>query len=219
MLMDLSDLLGGRVALVTGGGRGIGRGVATQESRGLEVAVAARSADELDETVELIAAAGGKSRLVEVDLADPEGATRLASGMGWVDLLDNKAATVGPLGPTSSLAPEDVRMAFGLNVVAVMTLTGALAPAMVDRGRGRVVNVSSGIVARPFTMVGGTVFTATKAAVEAHTVNLVERARRDRCDGQRLPARHRRHRDAGAHPRLGPGAGGRWTRRAFRADA
>ena len=59
-----------------------------------------------------------------------------------------------------------------MNAVAVIALAAALLPGMVKAGSGRFVNVSSGIVARPRYMIGGTAYAATKAALEAHTVNL-----------------------------------------------
>ena len=99
-------------------------------------------------------------------------AQRAAASYGPIDVLVNNAATVGPLGPTASLDWREVRGAFDLNVVSVVALTAAVLPGMVERGWGRVVNVSSGIVARPGTMHGGTTYTATKGALEAHTVNL-----------------------------------------------
>jgi NAD(P)-dependent dehydrogenase (short-subunit alcohol dehydrogenase family) len=64
------------------------------------------------------------------------------------------------------------RLAFEVNVVAPAALTGAVLPGMLEAGWGRIVNVSSGIVARPDGMVRGNACAATKAALEAHTVNL-----------------------------------------------
>ena len=87
-------------------------------------------------------------------------------------MLVNNAATVGPLGPTAGLDGREVRAAFDLNVVSVVALTAALLPGMVERGWGRVVNMSSGIVARPGAMRGGTTYVATKGALEAHAANL-----------------------------------------------
>ena len=62
--------------------------------------------------------------------------------------------------------------AFAINVDAPIRLTLALLPAMLDRGWGRIVNVSSGIVDHPGSMVGLNAYAATKAALEAHTLNL-----------------------------------------------
>src|SRR6202041_3849106 len=84
----------------------------------------------------------------------------------------NNAATVEPLGATAAIPPAELRRAFEVNVVAPATLTAAVLPGMLDAGWGRVVNVSSGIVASPAGMIRGNAYAATKAALEAHTVNL-----------------------------------------------
>ena len=95
-----------------------------------------------------------------------------ALAAGRVDILVNNAATVEPLGPTVGIAAADLRLAFEVNVVAPAALTAAVLPGMLDAGWGRVVNVSSGIVAYPAGMVRGNAYATTKAALEAHTVNL-----------------------------------------------
>jgi NAD(P)-dependent dehydrogenase (short-subunit alcohol dehydrogenase family) len=91
---------------------------------------------------------------------------------GRVDILVNNAATVEPLGPTAGIKAADLRLAFEVNLVAPAALTAAVLPGMLEAGWGRVVNVSSGIAANPAAMVRGNAYAATKAALEAHTVNL-----------------------------------------------
>ena len=63
-------------------------------------------------------------------------------------------------------------MTFSVNVVAAAALSFAVLPVMVERGWGRIVNVSSAIAAHPGAMVGMNAYAASKAALEAHTVNL-----------------------------------------------
>jgi NAD(P)-dependent dehydrogenase (short-subunit alcohol dehydrogenase family) len=89
-----------------------------------------------------------------------------------VDILVNNAATVEPLGPTAAIPAAELRRAFEVNVIAPAALTAVVLPGMLDAGWGRVVNVSSAIVARPESMIRGNAYAATKAALEAHTVNL-----------------------------------------------
>ena len=169
----------GRTALITGAGRGIGRAIALGlGGAGASVVLLARTAAQLDETRTLLRERGvpaGRISVVPADLADEEDRGRAAEavlGTGRVDILVNNAATVEPLGPTLGIAAADLRLAFEVNVVAPAALTAAVVPGMLDAGWGRVVNVSSGIVAFPAGMVRGNAYAATKAALEAHTVNL-----------------------------------------------
>ena len=114
------------------------------------------------------------------DLADEEDRGRAVAAVlaaGRVDILVNNAATVEPLGPTISIPAADLRLAFEVNVVAPAALTAAVLPGMLDVGWGRVVNVSSGIAAYPAGMVRGNAYATTKAALEAHTVNLAAELR------------------------------------------
>jgi len=167
----------GRVALITGAGRGIGRAVALQLAEGgARVALVARSIDQLEETAATLRGEGGVALVLPADLADPdavaEAAATAAKELGPVDVLVNNAAVVQPAGPTVSTSLTAWSSAFAVNVQAPIRLTLALLPAMLEQGWGRIVNVSSGIVDHPGAMVGLNAYAATKAALEAHTRNL-----------------------------------------------
>lgn len=173
----MADELSDRVALVTGAGRGIGRAVAIAlAARGMRVALLARNQSQLDVVADEIRASGGTAVAVAADVGDPaQAAMAVRRGMvklGEIGVLVNNAAIVSPLGATPGLDLAVVASALRINVLGVIGLTGALLPPMIAAGWGRIVNVSSGIVAHPEMMVGGTVYAATKAAVEAHTINL-----------------------------------------------
>ena len=119
-------------------------------------------------------------RIVPADLGDEQQrghAATAALAAGRVDILVNNAATVEPLGPTAAIPVADLRRAFELNVIAPAALSAAALPGMLDAGWGRIVNVSSAIVARPDSMVRFNAYAATKAALEAHTVNLAAELR------------------------------------------
>ena len=167
----------GRSALVTGAGRGIGRAVAVElAAAGMAVALMARSKNQLADTAQQLKQFGATAVVVPADLADLRQVTRAVhlaiDQLGAVDVLINNAAMVGPLGPSVSVDPTEWAVTFRLNVVAPAALSFAVLPAMVERGWGRIVNVSSAVAAHPGAMVGMNAYAASKAALEAHTVNL-----------------------------------------------
>jgi NAD(P)-dependent dehydrogenase (short-subunit alcohol dehydrogenase family) len=169
----------GKTALITGAGRGIGRATALGlAGAGAGVVLLARTERQLDETRALLRGQGvpaGRISVVPADLADEEDRGRAVAAVlarNRVDILVNNAATVEPLGPTADVAAAALRLAFEVNVVAPAALTAAVLPGMLDGGWGRVVNISSGIAAYPAGMIRGNAYAITKAALEAHTVNL-----------------------------------------------
>jgi NAD(P)-dependent dehydrogenase (short-subunit alcohol dehydrogenase family) len=141
--------LHGQVAVVTGGGRGIGRTIAqTLAGAGARVAVMSRSADELGETVRLIKQAGGQAVSLTTDVADPEAITRsfaeVERSLGQLDLLVNNAAVPGPLGPFSETDSGEWWRVLEINLRGPMLCTRAVLPGMIQRRRGRIINIASG---------------------------------------------------------------------------
>jgi NAD(P)-dependent dehydrogenase (short-subunit alcohol dehydrogenase family) len=175
----MSTEFAGKTALITGAGRGIGRAVALNlADAGASLILLARSAGQLAETQALARAAGalpGQVKIMTADLADEEqraGAAAAAVEAIQVDILINNAATVEPLGETAAIPAAELRQAFEVNVIAPAALSAALLPGMLEAGWGRIVNVSSGIAGRPEGMIRGNAYAATKAALEAHSLNL-----------------------------------------------
>ena len=176
--------LAGKTALITGAGRGIGRAIALGlGDAGARVVLIARTTGQLDETRTLLLGQGVSEERIQVvpaDLADGEQRDRAVAAVlaaGRVDILVNNAATVEPLGPTAYIAVADLRRAYEINVVVPAALAAAVLPGMREAGWGRVVNISSGIVASPAGMIRGNTYVATKSALEAHTVNLAAELR------------------------------------------
>ena len=129
----------GRVALVTGGGRGIGRATALELARrGADVAVAARNAGEIEEVAAAIRAQGRRTLAVPVDLSDAQATRGLAAtveqALGPVAILVNNAGVVGPFGASWELDPLEWKRALQINLVAPFVLSHALLPGMVAYG-------------------------------------------------------------------------------------
>jgi NAD(P)-dependent dehydrogenase (short-subunit alcohol dehydrogenase family) len=158
-------------ALVTGATSGIGRGTA-QALAGLGLHVVLSGRDEIRgrKAVEEIAGAGGRADFIAADLRDAAGAQALAARaeqlLGHVDVLVNNAGT-GTAGPTSATTEAAFDELYALNVKVPYFLTGALAPAMAERGRGAVINVSTMVA--DFGLDGMALYGSTKAALNLLT--------------------------------------------------
>jgi NAD(P)-dependent dehydrogenase (short-subunit alcohol dehydrogenase family) len=155
--------LEGKVALVTGATSGIGRAAAVQlAAQGAIVIVHGRDAGRGIAVVKEIESAGGSARFVGADLGQPAEALRLATEVGDVDILVNNAGFAW-FGPTEKLSADNLAQLFAANVQAPYLLVSVLAPPMVVRGHGVIINVASraGAVGQPTTAAYG----ATKAAL------------------------------------------------------
>jgi NAD(P)-dependent dehydrogenase (short-subunit alcohol dehydrogenase family) len=141
--------LQGQTAAVTGGGRGIGRVIAqTLAAAGATVVVLSRSQSELAETVALIERAGGRARAVPLDVLDEAAVaaafTEIGRELGPLDILVNNAGDGGPIGPLEQTDPGVWWRCQEVNVRGPMLCTHAVLPGMIERRRGRIINMSSG---------------------------------------------------------------------------
>ena len=160
--------LTGKVAVVTGASRGIGR--ATAEAlvgAGAKVVLASRTQEELDVVADEIRRTGGEALGVAAHTGDPESVEALFAQadahFGGVDVLVNNAATNPHFGPVLSSTPSQWDKTFGVNVRGYFLCAQAAAPYMVARGGGAVVNVAS--VAGRRALPGMGVYCVSKAAV------------------------------------------------------
>jgi NAD(P)-dependent dehydrogenase (short-subunit alcohol dehydrogenase family) len=155
--------LEGKVALVTGATSGIGKVAAVQlAAQGATVIVHGRDATRGAAVVAEIENGGGSARFVGAELGEPAEALRLAQEVGDVDILVNNAGFPW-FGPTSKLDAKTLDQLFAANVQAPYLLVSVLAPKMVARGDGVIINVASraGTRGRPDSAAYG----ATKAAL------------------------------------------------------
>ena len=161
--------LRGAVVVVTGASAGIGRATALAFARsGSSLVLAARRADRLEELAHEIERHGGRARAVPADVTREAEVAALAertlAAFGRCDVLVNNAGVPGG-GPFADVAPERIESIVRTNLIGVLSVTRAFLPAMLESGRGHVVNVASiaGLVALP----GAAVYSATKHAVVA----------------------------------------------------
>ena len=155
--------LEGKVALVTGATSGIGQAAAIQlAAQGATVIVHGRDANRGAAVVAEIENGGGSARFVGADLGEPAQALRLAREAGDVDILVNNAGFAW-FGPSATLDAKTLDQLFAANVQAPYLLVSVLAPKMVARGDGVIINIASraGTVGQPTTAAYG----ATKAAL------------------------------------------------------
>ncbi len=159
--------LGGKTVLLTGATGGLGRAIARAlAERGTALVLSGRSSEALEE---LSAELAGEHRVVPVDLAEEDGAERLAAEAGEVDGLVANAGMPGT-GSVDGFSAEEVRRAIRVNLEAPIVLAGALAGSMTGRGDGQMVFVCSlaGKAASPRSSV----YNATKFGLRGFALGL-----------------------------------------------
>ncbi len=171
------DLLKGQVALVTGGGTGIGLGIATELVRyGADVAIASRKPEHLDPAVDRLRAAGSdKTRVIAVqaNVRDRESVAnmveRTAKQLGRIDILVNNAAG-NFYAPSASLSPNGWKAVVETDLYGTFFGSQAVYPIMQRQGGGRIISTSMTLHYRGWPLMAHA--TAAKAGVDALTRTL-----------------------------------------------
>ena len=178
-------VLQGKVAVVTGGGRGVGRAVALAfAAEGAAVAVAARTSGEVERVAEEVLALGGKAVAVRADVTRQEEVdalfARVNEEISPVDILVNNAAVIDPLGMVWETEPSAWQEAFDVNVIGMVRCVRAVLPTMKDRRSGKIIIVGSragwsdGWAARNTEQMA---YGVTKAAVNRFSTCLAEQVK------------------------------------------
>ncbi len=162
----------GRVALVSGAGRGIGAATARLLARqGAAVALAARTEAEVASVAREVSAAGGTALPLRVDVADEDSVAscfeKTRAGLGEVTILVNNAGTPGVPRPVAATEPEEWRRVLDVNLTGAFLCAREAMPGMVSKNWGRIVNVSSAAARHP--MAGMAAYGASKAALDQFT--------------------------------------------------
>ncbi len=159
----MADRMEGQVALVTGGGRGIGAAIARElADAGMKVAVSARTSEQVQQVADEIGGLG-----VVADVSKAEDVERMVAEvereLGPVDVLVNNAGIAGWGDKAWEDDPDDWWSVFEVNVLGAYLVSRAVIPGMIERGRGRIINTGSGSGYLPGQAT--TAYGASKAAL------------------------------------------------------
>jgi len=169
-----------KVVLITGASSGIGRSTALcLAAEGMRVALAARREGLLQQTAAEIQAAGGEALVLPTDVCSTEAIHKMVKAAleqwGQIDVLINNAGVIYDR-PVVALKPDQLRQEVAVNLTAVIECSQAVLPAMVRRGFGHIINVSSiaGLIGLP----GTSLYSATKFGVIGFSEALMREVRR-----------------------------------------
>lgn len=169
--------LKGRVAIITGGGRGIGKNIGLAYAReGAKVVIAARTSAEIEATAREIQRCGGASLAVHTDVSDYSSVENLVGetlcNFSQIDILVNSAGVQGPIGSIGEVDREKWVDTLMINLVGTFYCCRAVLPSMKGQQRGKIINLSGGGSVSP--RANFSAYSASKAAVVRFTETLAE---------------------------------------------
>lgn len=147
----------GKVAIVTGSGRGIGKTIAlTFAHEGADISLAARSTDLIEEAALEIKALGRRALIYVTDVTKVEQVEstvkRTYEEFGKIDILVNNSGIAGPTAPVHEITPEEWDETINVNLKGAFLCCRAVVPIMMKQGGGRIINIASMTGKRPLPM-------------------------------------------------------------------
>ncbi len=173
--------LTGKVAYVTGAGRGIGRATALELAKdGVHVGLIARTKSSLEEVADEARQLGVNASIGVADISNAEEVERAVDGLiqelGAADILINNAG-MSTRGSFLEIEPEDWRKTIEVNVFGTYYVTRAVLPKMIEKNQGDIINISSSNGLKG--TAGATAYSASKFAVQGMTEALMQEVRRN----------------------------------------
>lgn len=170
--MTLRKKLQGQVAIITGAGRGIGASTAELLAQaGAAVVLTARSAEQIEAVAARLRQSGARAIAVPADVSDPEQIEEVVESavaqFDRVDILINNAGIIWPLDQVLDADMDEWAYNIHVNLVGPFYLARNVVPLMLDRGYGRIINVSSHAAITP--VPGGSAYCSAKAGLDMFT--------------------------------------------------
>src|SRR5262249_27764065 len=140
--------LSGQVALITGGGRGIGREIALRyASEGAVISISGTTESALQSVLGELTAKGARALATNADVADESAVERLVSRtlaeFGRIDILVNNAGIIGPTAPVFQVKTEEWQRTLDVNLTGAFLCAKHALPSMIERASGRIINITS----------------------------------------------------------------------------
>ncbi len=174
-------LLSGQVAIVTGGGRGIGRAIALRFAReGAAVLVTARTQSQIEELAAELKSGGHKAAAIPADVSQESDCRAIVQAartqFGRIDILVNNAGVLGPVKAVEEVLPDEWDEVMAVNLRGPFLMTRLVLPEMYQRGSGAIINISSVAAKAAFQWNGP--YAASKAGLVGFTRTVAAEAAR-----------------------------------------
>ncbi|OIU71824.1 3-ketoacyl-ACP reductase [Rossellomorea aquimaris] len=176
----MAQTIQGKIAYITGAGRGIGKATALELAReGVHVGLIARTESALKQVAEEARSLGVKASVAAADISDIDQVEKavesLQNELGSADILINNAG-IGTYGNFLEISPEDWKRTFEVNVFGTYYVTRAVLPQLIDKNRGDIINISSSSGLKG--TAGSTAYSGSKFAVQGMTEALMQEVRK-----------------------------------------